>query len=258
MLRLPLPALGKRVDLARTATDGPVNLMASMDGLQATERELRTTSSAVSSPRLAPRRALRPTATGICFDPLLPFESWSAIGARIGAHANASAWWLGDWITFGRGKYGRRYKEAISTTGLDYQTLRNYASVARRFEPSRRRPDLSFQHHAELAALPDALQDRWLAAAATGRWSKAELRRRVRASIGPAAACDSIRTVRLPVAASRERRWHEAAERSQSAFGAWAAQVLDDAASAALAKCPTGGTSSGARVDSLTGRIGRG
>jgi hypothetical protein len=228
-----------------------LNLMAATDGLQATERELRTSSPAVPSPRMAPRRAVRPTATGICFDPLLPFESWSAIGARIAGHANASAWWLGDWITFGRMKYGRRYTEAISRTGLDYQTLRNYACVARRFEPSRRRPDLSFQHHAELAALPDALQDRWLAQAAAGHWSKAELRRRVRASLAPVAACDPTRTVRLAVPASREQRWREAAECSQSDFGAWAAQALDDAASAALADRPAGGTS-------LTARIGRG
>jgi len=220
--------------------------MASTDGLQATERELRTSSSA-----MAPRRPVRPTATGICFDPLLTFESWSAIGARIAGHANASAWWLGDWITFGRMKYGRRYTEAISTTGLDYQTLRNYACVARRFEPSRRRADLSFQHHAELAALPDALQDSWLAQAAAGHWSKAELRRRVRASIEPLAACDPTRTVRLAVAASRERQWRQAAERSERDFGAWAAQALDDAASAALAEGPAGGTS-------LTAPIGRG
>jgi hypothetical protein len=232
--------------------------MASTDGLHATERELRTSSSAMSSPRTAPRRALRPTATGICFDPLLPFESWSAIGARIAVHANASAWWLGDWIIFGRMKYGRRYAEAISATGLDYQTLRNYACVARRFEPERRRPDLSFQHHAELAALPDALQDRWLAQAAAGRWSKAELRRRVRASIAPVAACDPTRTVRLPVAASREQRWREAAQRNQSDFAAWAAAVLDDAATAALAERPAGGTSGpDASVASLTARIRR-
>jgi hypothetical protein len=231
--------------------------MASTDGLQVTERELPTSRSATSSGRIAPR-ALRPTATGICFDPLLPFESWSAIGSRIARHANASAWWLGDWVTFGRMKYGRRYKHAISTTGLDYQTLRNYASVARRFEPSRRRPDLSFQHHAELAALPDVLQDRWLAAAAAGRWSKAELRRRVRASIEPVAGCDPTRMLRLTVAASCERRWREAAERSHSDFGAWAAQVLDAAASAALAKGPAGGTPTGAGVHPSTARIGRG
>jgi hypothetical protein len=61
--------------------------------------------------------------------------------------------WLGDWLIFGRYKYGTRYRQAIGATGLDYQTLRNYAVVARRFEPSRRRSTLRAQHHAEVSAL---------------------------------------------------------------------------------------------------------
>ena len=41
---------------------------------------------------------------------------------------------------------------------LDYQTLRNYAWVARRFAMSRRRDTLSFGHHAEVPALPEPEQ----------------------------------------------------------------------------------------------------
>lgn len=59
-------------------------------------------------------------------------------------------------------KYGRRCRGAIAVTGLDYQTLRNYAVVARRFDLSRRRDSLSCQHHAEVCALSDSEQDRWL------------------------------------------------------------------------------------------------
>ena len=57
-------------------------------------------------------------------------------------------------------------------TGLDYQTLREYGVVARRFEWSRRRDNLSFQHHAEVCALTGAEQDRWLDLAAPNRWSR--------------------------------------------------------------------------------------
>src|SRR3954447_1471315 len=88
---------------------------------------------------LARPRAALPTATGLSFDALLPFRAWSAIGARIARHSSATTWWLGDWLIYGQAKYGRHYKEAIAATGLDYQTLRNYAMVARRFEMSRRR-----------------------------------------------------------------------------------------------------------------------
>src|SRR4051812_45464287 len=78
------------------------------------------------TPRDGGARAVgvRSTRTGARFDPLLPFEAWSDLGGRLGLYSNATAWWLGDWLAFGRMKYGRRYKEAISATGLDYQTLR--------------------------------------------------------------------------------------------------------------------------------------
>jgi hypothetical protein len=45
-------------------------------------------------------------------------------------------------------------KEGIELSGLDYQTVRNDSMVARGFEMSRRRDNLSFQHHAEVCALP--------------------------------------------------------------------------------------------------------
>ncbi|MFD9426223.1 MULTISPECIES: hypothetical protein [unclassified Streptomyces] len=77
---------------------------------------------------------------------------------------NSSAWWLADWLIHGEATYGwRRYKEAVERTGLDYQTLRHYAWVARRFEHDRRRDSLSFAHHAAVqsnrAALPDSAGD---------------------------------------------------------------------------------------------------
>jgi hypothetical protein len=175
---------------------------------------------------------VRSTTTGVRFDPLMPFETWRELGARLGAYANATSWWLGDWLTFGRSKYGRRYKEAIAATGLDYQTLRNYAVVARRFEPSRRRPELTFQHHADLCALDDAQQDRWLDRAAAGGWSRNELRRRLRAAEGEPAP-DEI--FRLAIAHGQAERWREASRRSQCALEAWAVRVLDAAARAAVA-----------------------
>ena len=116
------------------------------------------------------------------FDPLMPLERWKALGAKIGLYSDATYWWLGDWPAFGRTKYGRRYKERIALTGLDCQTLRNYAVVARRFELSRRRDNVSFQHHAEGSGLPDDKQDSWLDLSAENHWSKHELRRRLRAA----------------------------------------------------------------------------
>jgi hypothetical protein len=171
------------------------------------------------------------TATHAEFHPLLPFEAWREMGRKMDRHANAVSWWLGDWLAFGRFKYGSRYKEAMAATGLEYQTLRNYSAVARRFEPSRRRDDLSFQHHAEVCRLPQPDQDRFLELAASNGWSRNELRRRTRAALGPRAAPALGGAVRLVVASDRAERWRNAAERSGSSLEAWAARALDDAAS---------------------------
>ena len=190
--------------------------------------------SVLARPRCPEERTVKPSRTAIRFDPLLPFETWKAIGPRIATYSTASAWWLGDWLAFGRMKYGRRYKEAIAATGLDYQTLRNYAVVARRFAPSRRRDNLSFQHHAEVCALSDEDQELWLDLAALRGWSKRELRRRIRAASGAAPAPAASSVLRLTVDADRDHLWRRAAERSDSSLQTWIERTLDAAAGTTL------------------------
>ena len=113
----------------------------------------------------------------------LPFERWLGIGMHLSAMCTSAAWCLGDWLVFGEQAYTGRYRHAIEQTSLDYQTLRNYAWVARRFTMSRRRDTLSFGHHAEVAALPEAEQDFWLRKAEEHQWPVKQLRRQVRASL---------------------------------------------------------------------------
>ena len=173
------------------------------------------------------------------FDPLMPIDDWKTLGARIAFYSEATAWWLGDWLLFGQMKYGQRYKAGIALTGLDYQTLRNYSLVARRFELSRRRDNLSFQHHAEVCALPDDVQDRWLALAADGRWSKMELRRRVRAAAAqPVDSTTTGATLHLVLEPQRDERWRAAAKRSRCALTTWITRSLDAAASETLDEKP--------------------
>jgi hypothetical protein len=190
--------------------------------------------SAVGRPSRPEEPTVKPSRTSIRFDPLLPFETWRAIGPRIATYSTASAWWLGDWLAFGRMKYGRRYKEAIAATGLDYQTLRNYAVVARRFAPSRRRDNLSFQHHAEVCALSDDDQDLWLDLAVMRGWSKRELRRRIRAAGDAPHAPASSSVLRLTIDADRDHLWRRAAERCDSSLQTWIERTLDTAAGVML------------------------
>lgn len=129
-------------------------------------------------------------------------RSWEQIGAGLRELTNSSAWWLADWLIFGEAAYGwRRYREAIERTGLDYQTLRNYAWVARRFEQHRRRDSLSFAHHAEVTRLSPPEQDYWLRKAEQQKWSRNELRKAVRASLA-----EQSRATEMPSSSAEEKQ----------------------------------------------------
>jgi hypothetical protein len=186
------------------------------------------------------RRHGRSTPTALHLRNGIAFDDWLDVGRRISLIASASGWWLGDWLVYGQRTYRERYRAALDATPLDYQTLRNYAWVARRFEQRRRRSALSFQHHAEVAALADADQDIWLQRAERLGWSRNELRRRLGAARRRelSAATEETIVVRMQVPALRERRWREAASAANQDLIDWLASAADDAAVAALAPAP--------------------
>lgn len=161
----------------------------------------------------------------------LAVEQWQHIGKQIFLVMDASAWWIGDWLLFGKSKYPDRYRRAIEETELDYQTLRNYAWIARRFEPSRRRDGLSFQHHIEVASLPESERDEWLDQAEANKWSRNELRMRLRASRPESrVAIESQVTLQIKASKQRKAKWEDAAGRIGCTLCEWATQVLDEAA----------------------------
>jgi hypothetical protein len=127
--------------------------------------------------------SVRLTKSGLLFSKAPSLNSWESIGRQIISVVDSSTWWIADWLVYGEDKFKDRYLEAIEKTSLNYQTLRNYAWVARRFNHSRRRDKLSFGHHSELAALDPPEQDYWLRKAEEYGWSRNELRRQVRTSL---------------------------------------------------------------------------
>jgi hypothetical protein len=110
----------------------------------------------------------------------LAVRDWVEQGRWLGAIGRASSWWIGDWIRYGSARYGDKYAPASQVTGYDVQSLMNMAYVASRFEVSRRRPGLSFSHHAELAALAPEDQELWLDRAEAGGLSVRSLRSELR------------------------------------------------------------------------------
>lgn len=187
---------------------------------------------------VAGRRRILTTPVGLRFPAEVTFNDWARMGALVVRVADSSAWCLGDWLVFGRGHYAKRYRTAVAAAGLDYQTLRNYAWIAGRFEWSRRRPELSFQHHAEVASLTEDEQDRWLAQAVRRKWSRNELRRAVREARQEGGPADTERPTealpRIRVSAESAERWRRAAERSSVDFEHWMVETLDEEALRAL------------------------
>jgi len=131
---------------------------------------------------------------------ILDRAGWLAAGVSLAEFGRVNNWWVGDWIRYGSARWGEKYTEAARVTGLDAKTLRNICYVASRFQLSRRRDNLSWTHHAELAALPPDQQDQWLDRAVSLRLSPGDLRIEVRAAQRALQATDENETFSLGVA----------------------------------------------------------
>lgn len=166
----------------------------------------------------------------------ISFEDWQRAGRDLSSMVDLSLWCLGDWLIYGKENYSDRYIQAIRAVGLQYQTLRNYAWVSRRFERDRRRTKLSFQHHAEVASLSADEQDLWLDRAERETWTTKQLRDRVRGArdINEKTRDRALVFPRIQVEDMRLLWWRRAAERLGVELHDWIPAVLDHAAEQTL------------------------
>lgn len=178
---------------------------------------------------------------GLLFVGKPSLNSWEAIGGQLVALMESSTWWIADWLAYGEKAFQDRYLEAIKRTDLNYQTLRNYVWVARRFDISRRHENLSFGHHAEVAALDPPEQDYWLRKAGEYGWSRNHLRSQVRASLrerddqapsggGADGAPKQIGTLRLELTDEQISLFESVADVLSLSLHEWALSVLEAAA----------------------------
>lgn len=107
----------------------------------------------------------------------LDLAGWLRHGSVLTANGACVPWAVGDWMRFGRDRFGVSYGSAAVVTGYGVQSLRNMVYVASRFAAHRRRCNVPWSAYAMLAALPPETQEQWLGRVHAERLTMSELRR---------------------------------------------------------------------------------
>jgi len=113
------------------------------------------------------------TETGVAFEDTTPYDVWQRYLTRAFSEYDGLRWRVGDALVFGERKYGEMYAQALDDSTLSYSSLTSARYVAARVESCRRRQNLPWSWHADVAALSPAEQVRVLALASEMRGSKA-------------------------------------------------------------------------------------
>jgi hypothetical protein len=119
------------------------------------------------------------TRSALILDYDTTYDEWENIGHFLKTANQAVQWWIGDWLNFGEKKWGDTYTQALDATDYQQTSLRNMKWVSNIFDVSRRRDNLTWSHHMEVASLPQDLQEYWLAQCEQKLYSRNELRRYV-------------------------------------------------------------------------------
>lgn len=116
------------------------------------------------------------TNTALILPPDTPYAQCEALAAMFGQLHRTSAWLIGDLLNHIERVYGETYAQAAEATKLSKGALMNYTWVCSRIPRSRRRANVPFSTHMDVAALEPQEQDHWLREAEANHWTKEELR----------------------------------------------------------------------------------
>ena len=157
------------------------------------------------------------TRTGLDLPATLTYDQYVAVGRCLTGLGDMTKFAQGDLLLFGEtGIYGDDYLQAVDEWGLSRHTLQNRAWVSSRVARSRRRENVSYSAHAEVAGLEPAQQEEWLSYVEGGGWTVAGLREQLTvAGLRPVKA--AIAWTRAEV--SLARKITDAAV--DDGFGAW-------------------------------------
>jgi N6-adenosine-specific RNA methylase IME4 len=117
----------------------------------------------------------------------ITIDEWKQLGQSLKQVEGSVQFWIGDWARFGdkkgfTGKYvdSKVYDELEEITGLERQTIQQYKSVAGKLDTNLRSPNLSFNHHREVAKLAPEKQETFLKKASEEKLSVRDLREEIR------------------------------------------------------------------------------
>jgi hypothetical protein len=123
------------------------------------------------------------TATGLNREKLpdLSYDQLTSLVSFFTHLGEVSLWGLYDTLLVIEMSHSDLVEQAAEITGRQPQTIENNLSIARRVPRSRRRRELHFSTHAEVASLEPNQQKHWLKVAVEERLTKTELRSRIQA-----------------------------------------------------------------------------
>lgn len=135
---------------------------------------------AEDSPEPTGARAWEYQETCLIIAPDLSLDEWSGLWSVVAQTQRSANWWLGDALCYAQARYPETWTQILSERGVDiYKTA---MWVCGKISPDRRRPELSYSAHREIAGLKSTeTQDRWLSLAAEGNWSVAKLKEELKA-----------------------------------------------------------------------------
>lgn len=125
-------------------------------------------------------RYVTETDTGLVFAEDTPIEVWGPLTERLIRQHKRIEWAIGDALQFGERRYGDTYAAWVHETGLSENTLATIKWVAGKIESSRRREDVGWSHHREVAALEPPDQEALLDLAADKGMTRLDLREKVK------------------------------------------------------------------------------
>jgi hypothetical protein len=106
----------------------------------------------------------------------ITLEQALEVGELLGRVAKGHQWWIGDLLVEAEKRWGEESAQLEATIGLAPHTLQNYQWVAEHVERARRRENLTWSHHAEIARLTPKQQAEALDRAEADCWTVRQLR----------------------------------------------------------------------------------